>query len=187
MGVKSDEATYVMMALSVAYDHDLTYQRRDLERYVGIYRYGPDGIFLKRGKQLRVAVGRTPPFIHLVKRTDRQVDRLYFGKAFVYPIVAAPFVRLLGLNGIFVLHVLLLFVACACAYTFLAATSRPTAALVYTLAFVAACCVPVSFVLLTPAFFHFTLVVARCFLGLSQEAASAGRYGLPRSKATDAF
>ena len=187
MGVKSDEATYVMMALSVAYDHDLTYQRRDLERYVGIYRYGPDGIFLKRGKQLRVAVGRTPPFIHLVKRTDRQVDRLYFGKAFVYPIVAAPFVRLLGLNGIFVLHVLLLFVACACAYTFLAATSRPTAALVYTLAFVAASCVPVYLVFLTPEVFHFTLVVAAYFLWLYKEVAPEGGYRLLRAKATDVF
>ena len=31
-GVKQDEATYVSMALSLAFDRDLTYQRRDLER-----------------------------------------------------------------------------------------------------------------------------------------------------------
>src|ERR1017187_5373522 len=30
-GVKGDEATYVAMALSLAYDHDLTYERRDLD------------------------------------------------------------------------------------------------------------------------------------------------------------
>ena len=54
-GIKGDEATYVSMALSVAYDHDLTYERRDLDRFYGLYRSGPDGIFLKRGKQLRVA------------------------------------------------------------------------------------------------------------------------------------
>ena len=54
-GVKGDEATYVSMALSLAYDHDLTYERRDLDRFYGLYRSGPDGIFLKNGKQLRLA------------------------------------------------------------------------------------------------------------------------------------
>src|SRR5215510_3032460 len=49
-GVKSDEATYVSMALSAAYDRSLSYERRDLDRYYGLYRFGPDGIFLKRGK-----------------------------------------------------------------------------------------------------------------------------------------
>src|SRR5207245_6983205 len=37
-GIKSDEATYVSMALSAAYDYNLTYERRDLERFVGLYR-----------------------------------------------------------------------------------------------------------------------------------------------------
>ena len=55
-GVKSDESTYVAMALSVAYDGDLVYERRDLDRFFGLYRWGPDGIFLKRGKQLRVRI-----------------------------------------------------------------------------------------------------------------------------------
>src|SRR5476651_1355930 len=78
-GVKGDEATYVSMALSLAYDHDLTYERRDLDRFVGLYRSGPDGIFLKKG-------------------TDRRAGSLYFAKPLHYAIVAAPFVRLLGLN-----------------------------------------------------------------------------------------
>ena len=108
-GIKGDEAAYVSMALSLAYDHDLTYERRDLDRFYGLYRSGPDGIFLKKGKQLRVRTDGRPPFVHLLKAPDRQADRLYFAKALLYPIVAAPFVRLLGLNGFLVLHVLLLF------------------------------------------------------------------------------
>ena len=55
-GIKGDEATYVSMALSLAYDHDLTYERRDLDRFYGLYRSGPDGIFLKKGKRLRFRV-----------------------------------------------------------------------------------------------------------------------------------
>jgi hypothetical protein len=97
-GNKGDEATYVSMALSAAFDHDLTYQRRDLERYWGLYRWGPDGIFLKRGKQWHVRVDGAPPFVH-ASRTPTPTPIAYFGKALLYPVVVAPFVRVLGLNG----------------------------------------------------------------------------------------
>jgi hypothetical protein len=76
-GIKGDEATYVSMALSLAYDHDLTYERRDLDRFYGLYRSGPDGIFLKKGKQLKIRVNGEPPFVHEIKTPDRQADRLY--------------------------------------------------------------------------------------------------------------
>src|SRR5215510_7325385 len=92
-GVKSDEATYVSMALSLAYDGNLSYERHDLDRYFGFYRFGPDGIFLKRGKRLHLSVDAAAPFVHLTKTADDRVDRLYFGKAMIYPLVAAPFVR----------------------------------------------------------------------------------------------
>src|SRR5947209_7010034 len=147
-GVKGDEATYVSMALSLAYDHDLTYERRDLDRFYGLYRSGPDGIFLKKGKQLRFRVDADAPFVHEIKRPDPRNDRLFFAKALLYPIVAAPFVRVLGLNGFFVLHVLLLFGVCVCGYRFLAAQSPPAPSLLFTLAFVAATCVPVYVVIL---------------------------------------
>lgn len=166
---KSDEATYVMMALSVAYDHDLAYQRRDLERYVGIYRWGPDGIFLKHGKRLRLHAGGGFPYLHLVKTPDPQSDRLYFGKAFIYSVAAAPVVRLFGLNGMLVFNILLAFIVCVCAYTFLAARSTPLASLLFALAFVGATCVPVYLVFLTPEMFHFALVFVAYFLWLYKE------------------
>jgi len=147
-GVKGDEATYVSMALSLAYDHDLTYERRDLDRFYGLYRAGPDGIFLKKGKQ---------------------ADRLFFAKALLYPIVAAPFVRLLGLNGFLVLHVLLLFGVCVCGYKFLAARSQPVPAMIFTLAFVGATCVPVYAVFLAPEILHFSLIFFAYFLWLYKE------------------
>src|SRR4249919_3106147 len=159
-GVKGDEATYVSMALSLAYDHDLTYERRDLDRFYGLYRSGPDGIFLKKGKQLRPRVDARPPFIHLLKTADRQPDRLYFAKALLYPVVAAPFVRLL------VLHVLLLFGVCVCGYKFLAAQSEPIPALLFTLAFVGATCVPVYAVFLAPEILHFSIIFFAYFLWL---------------------
>jgi hypothetical protein len=183
---KSDEATYVMMALSVAYDRDLAYERRDLERYVGIYRWGPDGIFLKRGKQLRVTTGGGFPFVHLARTTDARPDRLYFGKAYLYSVAAAPFVRVLGLNGILVFHVIMAWLVCVCAYLFLRARSQPLAALAFALAFVAATCVPVYLVFLTPEFFNFTLVFIAYFLWLYKEALPAEVPSRLRWRWTDA-
>src|SRR5262245_32815623 len=75
-GVKSDEATYVSMALSAAYDRNLSYERRDLDRYYGLYRFGPDGIFLKRGKHLSARVDAAPPFVHVTKTTAVRNARL---------------------------------------------------------------------------------------------------------------
>src|SRR5262249_52900820 len=91
-GIKADEATYVSTGLSLAFDGDLTYERRDLERFYGLYRAGPEGIFLKRGKIMRLRVDAQPPFVHAAYREDPRSDRLYFGKALIYGIVAAPFV-----------------------------------------------------------------------------------------------
>ena len=85
-GVKSDEATYVAMTLSLAYDGDLSYERRDLERFWGIYEAGPEGIFLKRGGQIRVRLTGSPPFVQITRTADRRQDRLYFGKAMIYSI-----------------------------------------------------------------------------------------------------
>lgn len=172
--IKSDEATYVAMTLSLAYDGDLSYERRDLERFWGIYEAGPEGIFLKRGQQLQVRSTASPPFVSLTKTADRRDDRLYFGKAMIYSIAAAPFVRLLGMNGFFVFHALLLFIVCACGYAFLAARSRPGPALAFTLAFIGASVVPVYAVFLMPEIFNFSLIFVAYFLWLYKEVARPG-------------
>ncbi|HEV3058162.1 MAG TPA: hypothetical protein VGY48_07925 [Vicinamibacterales bacterium] len=183
-GIKADEATYVSSGLSAAFDGDLTYERRDVERFFGLYRAGPEGIFLKRGKLLRVHLDGSPPFVHLDKRPDPREDRLYFAKALLYGVVAAPFVRVLGLNGFLVLHVLLLFAAGACGYAFLAAQSRPGPALAFTLAFIFASCVPVYTVFLAPEILHFSLVLCAYFLWLYKEVSPEGG-GVLRGRASD--
>src|SRR5262245_52828658 len=177
-GIKGDEATYVSTGLSAAFDGDLTYERRDLERFFGLYRAGPEGIFLKRGKVLRFEVDAQPPFIHRKYREDPRHDRLYFGKALVYGVLAAPFVRFFGLNGFLVMHVLLLFAAGACLYIFLAAKSRPGPALAFTAAFILASCVPVYVVFIAPEIMNFSLVAIAYFLWLYKEVAPPGSVAL---------
>ena len=47
--MKSDEATYVQHGAQRRADRNFSYERRDLERYFGLYRLDRSGIFLKRG------------------------------------------------------------------------------------------------------------------------------------------
>ncbi|MGE3179031.1 MAG: glycosyltransferase family 87 protein, partial [Vicinamibacterales bacterium] len=170
-GVKSDEATYVAMALSLAHDGNLSYERRDYERFTGIYHQGPEGIFLKRGRRLRLSVRPPFPFVHAIGRADPDASRLYYGKAFIYPVFAAPFVWLYGLNGMLLFHVLLLAAAALCGYLFLAAQSPPGVAALYTTAFLGAAALPVYGVFLMPEIFNFALVFVAFFLWLYKEVA----------------
>jgi hypothetical protein len=170
--VKGDEATYVGLALSLAYDGNFTYERRDLERFYGLYAQGPEGIFLKRGKQIRIGFNSSPPFLHIDNDDpDRRTDRLYYSKAMIYSVVAAPFVRLLGMNGFLVFHVLMLSVCALCGYLFLTATTRPVPALGFTLAFIFASCVPVYVAFLTPEIFNFSCVFVAYFFWAYKEVA----------------
>ncbi len=157
------------MALSVAYDGDLTYERKDLERFAGLFHSGPEGIFLKRGKHLRVSLAADFPFVHLTKRDDTDPTRLYYSKAFIYPLLAAPFVRLYGLNGMLLFNLLLLAGAVVCAYLFLAAQSSPTAAALFTAAFFGAAALPVYGVFLMPDVFNLAFVLFAYFLWLYKE------------------
>ena len=153
-GLKGDEATYVAMALSAAHDGDLIYRAEDITRFYQVYEEGPQGIFLKTGAGDRLGY-----------------DRLYFGKAYVYSLLAAPFVRLLGLNGMFVLHALLFAGMIFAAYAFVAARSRPGAALVYVLAFFGVSILPVHAVFLSSDFFHVAAVTFAYFLWCYKEVA----------------
>ena len=52
---------------------------------------------------------------------DAARGRLYYGKSYIYPLFAAPFVWLIGTTGFLVFHALLLTLNFALAYRFLAA------------------------------------------------------------------
>ena len=158
LGFKSDEATYYMMAYSLTEDGDLTYTKEDLVRVWGEFPSGPVGVFLKKGRTLQGA-------------PDPDPTRLYYGKSFIYPLFAAPFVKVFGTNGFLVLHALLLAVVILCGYLFLHARSRPPVAVVLTSGFVMASVVPVYFVWLMPEVFNFSLTFLAYFCWLYKEAA----------------
>lgn len=171
--VKADEATYVAMALSVAYDGDLRFERRDLERFWSLYGTGPEGIFLKRGSELHVRTARKWPFIRTRLTAPRESERLYFAKAFLYGLAAVPFAALAGLNGLLLFNVLLLAVVFLAGYVFLAARVPAVTALLMASAFLGASIVPLYAVFLSPEMLNFSLVFLAYFLWLYKEAAPA--------------
>lgn len=99
-GIFSDEATYYLMGHSLAADGDLEYRREDLERVYREYPTGPAGVFLKRGTDVTgFRLTLRPPFVEFPGIPDQDQARLYYGKSFIYPLTAAPFVWLFGTNG----------------------------------------------------------------------------------------
>jgi hypothetical protein len=173
--IKGDDAVYVAAALSAAYDGNLSFERRDLERFEGLYHRGPEGIFLKRGKAIEIRTGGGFPFVRMVRSPDPRTDRLYFGKALLYPIVAAPFVWAFGLNGLLLMNVVLLAVAASCAYLFLAARSSPVGAALVTTAFFGASAVPAYLVFWMPEILNVALVTTAYFLWTYREVAPGTR------------
>lgn len=178
-GVKGDEATYVAMALSVAHDGDLRYERRDLERFWAIYQTGPEGIFLKRGQTIALRGSSSFPFVRWSSRADLDPTRLYFGKAFAYAVAAAPFVRLAGLNGFLLFHVWLWGLCVWAGYVFLRARSADWPAGLFSAAFFGLSITPLYLVWLTPEIFHVGLVALAYFLWFYREVAppAAGAWG----------
>ena len=163
-GVKGDESTYIAMALSVAYDGDLTYERGDYDRFRGLVQSGPEGIFLKRGRDIRLTVVPRWPFVENAGSPDRQPGRLYFGKAWAHAIVAAPFVRLFGLNGLVVTNVVLLVLVVAAGWLFAATRTSPWVALGLAAGFILASVAPVYVLWLTPELLNLALVFLGSFL-----------------------
>jgi hypothetical protein len=135
-GFFGDAATYYTLGHSLASDFDFQYQREDLVRVWEEFPTGPEGLFLKRNG-----------------------SQLFFAKAFIYPLLAAPFIWVFGTNGFLVLHALLMSACFLCAYSFLAARSHPVSALIFAFAFLFVSLVPIYMVQLGPDFFIFAIVL----------------------------
>lgn len=167
VGIQSDEATYYLMAYSLAEDGDLEYRREDLERGFREFSSGPSGIFLKRGTDVTGArLTARPPFIEFRGVPDPDTSRLYFGKSFLYPLAATPFVWLLGTNGFLLTNAVLLWAAFFAIYLFTSARSGPFVGVLWAGAFVFASVVPVYFVWTTPELFNWSLGALAYFLWL---------------------
>jgi len=167
-GFWSDGATYYTMAHSLAFDGDLRFEREDVERVFREFRNGPSGIFLKKGRELDLTLTTEVPF--LVSKGPL-TDEIYFAKAFLYSMAAAPFVRVFGTNGLLLMHAVLFTAVLLAGYFFLAASNSPTVALAFTGTFFFASVAPAYFVWVTPELFNLCLVFLGAFFWLYKERA----------------
>jgi hypothetical protein len=154
-----DGATYYAMAWSLARDHDLRYDERDLARVRAEYAGGPQGIFLKRASGGLTTDGASGfPWLRRVRPEE---GRLYFAKAFVHPLLAAPFVAAFGTRGLMLANGLLFGAALWLAYEVLVRRGHsPGSALAGALALGPLTVVPVYVVWPTPELLGFALVTA---------------------------
>jgi hypothetical protein len=169
---KGDESTYYMLGHSLARDFDFQYERKDLIRVWEEFS-GPEGVFLKTGKDIDIRGSSSFPFFRRLKHEDPERDRrLYFSKSYIYPLIAAPFIMVFGTNGFLVLHAILLAFDLLLIYLFvLAATKSNWVAVPMSAAFLTASVVPVYFVWLMPELLNFSLVLYAVFFWAYKEVA----------------
>jgi hypothetical protein len=160
------------MALSIAYDGDLRFTAADLHRFEEKFGTGPTGIFLQQPQDVHVTVAAGWPLVRITRTPRAPREGLAFGKPFVYPVVAAPFVRIGGLRGLLFLNLLLLSAIVWMAWTFAATRTSPAAAAVVAVAFVFASILPIYVVWRTPEMLNAALVFGGYFLWLYKHIAS---------------
>jgi hypothetical protein len=158
----SDEATYYMMGHSLVEDFDLAYRKQDLVRVWKEFPGGPAGLFLKRGQTL-------------AGLPDPDQRRLFYGKSFIYPLFAAPFIAIFGTNGFLVLNALLLALVLLCGYLFLHARSGRWPSAILAASFVMASVIPVYWAWIMPEVFNFSLAFLAYFCWLYKEVAAPER------------
>ncbi|MCX7972927.1 MAG: hypothetical protein N3B16_00295 [Candidatus Aminicenantes bacterium] len=140
----ADQAVYLAMTQSIALDGDLEYTTKDLARYYYSFEAGPQGIFLKKGKD----------------------GRIFYAKSFAYSLFAAPFVRLFGVNGFLVFHSFLLFLIIYMGTRYLSLTNNQGLSLAATLTFLFASIAGVYYFWISPDFFNLSLIFFILFLWL---------------------
>ena len=160
-GFWGDGATYYTMAHSLAEDGDLRYEARDVFRARREFPAGPQGLFLKRASGgLRVDGPGGFPWIRRLTEDDK---RIYFAKAFTYPVAAAPLVALMGTRGLLVTNALSLGLVLVLAYLELRTRASPAWSLAAAVSLILFTVAPLYLVWPTPELFTLALVAAGLF------------------------
>lgn len=144
----SDEAVYYTMAYSFAYDSDMEFRHEDLVRVYQEFAAGPQGIVLK---------------------LNERDSTIVFGKAFLYSLVASPFVLFFKTKGFLVLHALLLWLNLLCAYRFCSSFMQPRMAALFSFFYFLANASLVYLFWMTPEYFNLSLICFAFFFFISEE------------------
>ena len=144
--LKADEAAYYLAALSLAHDHDLRVEPKDVERAFQEFPYGPVN--------------------NMIVMTDDGWRTVYFGKPYLYSFFAAPFAWKLGANGLVFFNMLMTLAMVWMGYLYLRRYNPPGLAALFAAAFFLLS-VGFSYVFwIQPEVFNMFSVAACLFFGL---------------------
>lgn len=146
-GLRSDEPAYYLMGLSLAHDLDLRCEPRDLARLFEEFPYDAAR--------------------NVILMTDDGWHTIFFGKPFVYSLLAAPLAGLFGANGFVALNMLLLAGTIALGARWLARFNGEAPALLFSAAFFLLSTAPVYAFWIHPEIFHMAAICACLYLGLT--------------------
>ncbi len=180
-GFFGDGATYYELAHSLADDFDFEYRRDDLVRVWREFPSGPEGIFLKRGRDVDVAVerrrSRSCTWTRARTPTPRASTSASRSSSRCSPRRSCS---LFGTNGFLVLHAVLMTCCFLCAYAFLVARSHPVPSLIFAFAFLFVSVTPVYIVQIMPDFFNLAMVLFGYFFWCYKEVVGPDAPGRSR-------
>ncbi len=158
--LKADEPAYLLMALSLAHDGDLRCDTGDLARLFEEYPYLPvDNLILA-----------SPDGWHTV----------FFGKPYIYSLLAAPLAGWLGSNGLLTFNMLLFVAMLWMGFVFLRATNDEATAALFTVGFFLLSSTFAYVFWLQPELLNMCSVMACLFFGLHRFNYPPGNRWWPR-------
>lgn len=113
--LKADEPAYLLMAESLVRDGDLRSEKKDYGRLLESYPYFP--------------------VENLILMSDDGWDTVYFGKPYLYSLLAAPLVGVFGANGLVAFNAILFMVLVWCGSRYLEQFNPPALALLFSVVF----------------------------------------------------
>ncbi len=154
-GLKADEPAYFMMALSLAYDFDLRCELQDLRRLFDEFPHHPAA--------------------NVILMTDDGWHTVYFGKPYVYSLLAAPAVRLFGSNGLVALNMALLLAMIYLGTRYLGRFNPAPAALLFSVGFFSLSAGFAYVFWMHPELLNMAAIMASLYLGLTRSEQKSHR------------
>ena len=152
-GLKADEAAYYLMAESLAHNRDLRVAPADITRAFQKFPFGKIN--------------------NLIVMTDDGWRTVYYGKPYLYSLLAAPFAALAGANGLLCLNLLLTLAMVWMGAAYLARFNDDGTAALFSASFFLASTGFAYAFWLQPEVFSMAAVCAACFLVLHDRGGHA--------------
>ncbi len=162
--LKADEPAYFAMAQSLAYDLDIRCELQDVRRLVNSYPF--------------------LPINNLILMSDDGWETVYYGKPYVFSLLAAPAVRLFGEHGMIAVNMLLLVAMIWMGATYLSRFNSWSIALLFSVGFFVLSAAFVYVFWLQPEILNMFSIAACLFLAFhrpeARPRAAGGRWELLR-------